>query len=270
MADTSDWHSLTERKKGIKTFNSILESFFAQHKNYVIDWKEATGIVEIIDVESDTAGERLSYFLDGVKDYIIGDDYVICGLPKKRGCAVYVEYVINGRINVSLYAPTHIDLEDTFSRLWIDESKLRIMKKVVENGIQKKFTCQELYKILTHVESSPSKIEILAMVDITDPENFSELVPLFNSLEALMIQPWFKKEEKTLKRKIETKDRRRSKKEKKEPPQCVICMTKGQTTALIPCGHKSFCGGCATDLLVHKKRCPVCRVEITGKLFVYE
>ncbi|KAK6243087.1 hypothetical protein QUC31_009496 [Theobroma cacao] len=43
---------------------------------------------------------------------------------------------------------------------------------------------------------------------------------------------------------------------------CVICMTEPKDTAVLPCRHMCMCSGCAKQLRLRLKRCPVCRQPI--------
>jgi len=42
---------------------------------------------------------------------------------------------------------------------------------------------------------------------------------------------------------------------------CVICLTKGNSHACIPCGHKCLCRDCSGDLI--HQRCPICNIQTT-------
>ncbi|OMO99109.1 Zinc finger, RING/FYVE/PHD-type [Corchorus olitorius] len=41
--------------------------------------------------------------------------------------------------------------------------------------------------------------------------------------------------------------------------ECVICMTEPKDTAALPCRHMCMCSGCAKELRLRSKKCPVCR-----------
>jgi hypothetical protein len=47
---------------------------------------------------------------------------------------------------------------------------------------------------------------------------------------------------------------------------CVICEEKSVSTALLECGHLSFCDGCAEPL----KECPICRQVVVRKVRIYQ
>jgi hypothetical protein len=50
-----------------------------------------------------------------------------------------------------------------------------------------------------------------------------------------------------------------------------VCLESGPCGALLavlPCGHRCVCGGCAAALLQQQRKCPKCRQEMTGALRV--
>lgn len=59
-------------------------------------------------------------------------------------------------------------------------------------------------------------------------------------------------------------------------PMCVICESDPPTWALLPCGHKIFCGTCIKlymqdALLMHySKKCPKCRQPIATTQRIYD
>ena len=49
--------------------------------------------------------------------------------------------------------------------------------------------------------------------------------------------------------------------------ECIICMDKPPTHAIVPCGHAQFCGTCLKlELLV----CPMCKGQIDSILKIYK
>ena len=56
-----------------------------------------------------------------------------------------------------------------------------------------------------------------------------------------------------------------------EAASCVVCMNSAATHALVPCGHRIVCNGCASTVMEEggTKRCPVCRKTVTGTLRIY-
>eukprot|EP00053_Salpingoeca_punica_P007781 m.70837 g.70837 ORF g.70837 m.70837 type:complete len:295 (-) comp14325_c0_seq1:216-1100(-) len=54
-----------------------------------------------------------------------------------------------------------------------------------------------------------------------------------------------------------------------EGAECVVCLTKPKDSLLYPCGHLSFCGLCARQLLETRATCPVCRYVIQDVVRVY-
>lgn len=51
-----------------------------------------------------------------------------------------------------------------------------------------------------------------------------------------------------------------------EGSECVICLEEKKSHILIPCGHYSYCEGCAKSL----KNCALCRKKITKRVKVFE
>ena len=49
---------------------------------------------------------------------------------------------------------------------------------------------------------------------------------------------------------------------------CSICLDKPRTMALVPCGHKCLCSGCASKW--DKQKCPMCRKLVTSTMRIYE
>ena len=53
--------------------------------------------------------------------------------------------------------------------------------------------------------------------------------------------------------------------------ECCICLertAKDRLLALVPCGHKCVCAGCADRLV--RKPCPICRKKVREVLRVYD
>ena len=55
------------------------------------------------------------------------------------------------------------------------------------------------------------------------------------------------------------------------PTECCICMHALRDTAMVPCGHKTFCYGCADKHFNNgvEKMCPICRVEVTTYMKIF-
>ena len=50
---------------------------------------------------------------------------------------------------------------------------------------------------------------------------------------------------------------------------CCICFENPKTTALVPCGHRSFCQDCVRRLSSRDSpRCPLCRCLCTGSILL--
>ena len=47
--------------------------------------------------------------------------------------------------------------------------------------------------------------------------------------------------------------------------ECCVCLAAEPDTVLLPCGHASYCGGCAADL----DTCAVCRTRIDRRVRIY-
>jgi hypothetical protein len=54
-----------------------------------------------------------------------------------------------------------------------------------------------------------------------------------------------------------------------EEKMCGICYSQPPDVALNPCGHFSFCGGCANQVFRTSKKCPLCRVNISSVLKIH-
>lgn len=49
---------------------------------------------------------------------------------------------------------------------------------------------------------------------------------------------------------------------------CYTCCDSPANVAFVPCGHGGLCHACAGRILGSSRRCPLCRGEIKGVLFV--
>jgi len=88
------------------------------------------------------------------------------------------------------------------------------------------------------------------------------------------------KEEQTVEQEKKKKKGRQAQKEQKEqnPVQqkddepsekvCIICLDKDVDTALVNCGHLSFCQDCSRDLV--GKECPICRSIVITTVRIYQ
>ena len=48
---------------------------------------------------------------------------------------------------------------------------------------------------------------------------------------------------------------------------CVICLTESAKMAIVPCGHKCLCEGCANTSSI--QTCPMCRGQVLSFLRVF-
>jgi hypothetical protein len=56
---------------------------------------------------------------------------------------------------------------------------------------------------------------------------------------------------------------------KDEDRKCVICLTNERVIAF-QCGHRKTCASCSLELVQTKKPCPMCRVEISSILKIFD
>ena len=47
---------------------------------------------------------------------------------------------------------------------------------------------------------------------------------------------------------------------------CVVCLANPIEWVLVPCGHKCVCNNCGKIIREKDKKCPICKVNIIGKL----
>mmetsp|Transcript_51584 Transcript_51584/g.85471 ORF Transcript_51584/g.85471 Transcript_51584/m.85471 type:complete len:210 (+) Transcript_51584:71-700(+) len=52
--------------------------------------------------------------------------------------------------------------------------------------------------------------------------------------------------------------------------ECLICFNAEKTHAMVPCGHKCVCEGCAQAIQSSSNQCPVCRGNIQSVLKVFD
>ena len=52
--------------------------------------------------------------------------------------------------------------------------------------------------------------------------------------------------------------------------ECVVCMDSERDSLLVPCHHLCVCTTCANTLKTDHGLCPVCRLNITGVIRVYQ
>ena len=50
---------------------------------------------------------------------------------------------------------------------------------------------------------------------------------------------------------------------------CVVCMERPSKTAIVPCGHASFCEACAKRLQSTVGKCAICRGRIQNVMNIY-
>ena len=51
--------------------------------------------------------------------------------------------------------------------------------------------------------------------------------------------------------------------------ECSICLENRAACALVPCGHRCVCNGCAANEALLKS-CPLCRTPVQHAMFIYE
>ena len=54
-----------------------------------------------------------------------------------------------------------------------------------------------------------------------------------------------------------------------EKNNCVVCMERPSKTAMVPCGHASFCEECAKRLLSTVGKCAICRTKIQTVMNIF-
>ena len=54
-----------------------------------------------------------------------------------------------------------------------------------------------------------------------------------------------------------------------EENMCVVCMERPSKTAMVPCGHASFCEECAKRLQSTVGKCAICRANIQTVVNIY-
>ena len=57
--------------------------------------------------------------------------------------------------------------------------------------------------------------------------------------------------------------------EEDEKKTCVVCMERPSKTAMVPCGHASFCEECAKRLQSTVGKCAICRARIQSVINIY-
>lgn len=57
---------------------------------------------------------------------------------------------------------------------------------------------------------------------------------------------------------------------KKSTKWCVVCFSKENTYAFMPCRHKCVCRDCAKAVYDRNKKCPICRQAITSAKPIYD
>ena len=55
-----------------------------------------------------------------------------------------------------------------------------------------------------------------------------------------------------------------------EAKECVSCMDRPKTNALIPCGHKCLCEGCSQGFMARRDPCLMCRGPPDGCIRVFD
>ena len=54
-----------------------------------------------------------------------------------------------------------------------------------------------------------------------------------------------------------------------EKNSCVVCMERPSKTAMVPCGHASFCEECAKRLQTTVGKCAICRTKIQTVINIF-
>ena len=57
--------------------------------------------------------------------------------------------------------------------------------------------------------------------------------------------------------------------EEDDKKTCVVCMERPSKTAMVPCGHASFCEECAKRLQSTVGKCAICRGRIQTVMNIY-
>lgn len=52
--------------------------------------------------------------------------------------------------------------------------------------------------------------------------------------------------------------------------ECVVCMDGPRSHVIAPCGHKCLCANCASTCPAQMTKCPMCRVNITNIMRVFD
>mmetsp|Transcript_68808 Transcript_68808/g.190494 ORF Transcript_68808/g.190494 Transcript_68808/m.190494 type:complete len:630 (+) Transcript_68808:1-1890(+) len=67
----------------------------------------------------------------------------------------------------------------------------------------------------------------------------------------------------------EAEERRRRPAEEPGPGECCVCLDRGKSHALLPCGHLCACMDCAAYLAARAESCPVCRCPIERAVQIF-
>ena len=51
---------------------------------------------------------------------------------------------------------------------------------------------------------------------------------------------------------------------------CIVCRDRERTHAIMPCGHRCVCEGCARELYNRGQGCPQCRGSMDSFLRIYD
>jgi len=51
-----------------------------------------------------------------------------------------------------------------------------------------------------------------------------------------------------------------------EGKECVVCLSEGRVTAVLPCRHLSLCDSCANIFRLQANKCPICRSPVKALL----
>lgn len=57
---------------------------------------------------------------------------------------------------------------------------------------------------------------------------------------------------------------------KKTTKWCVVCFSKENAYAFMPCRHKCVCRDCAKEVYQRYKKCPICREPVTSAKAIYD
>ncbi|KAH0448842.1 hypothetical protein IEQ34_022642 [Dendrobium chrysotoxum] len=115
-------------------------------------------------------------------------------------------------------------------------------------------------------------IEEIAATESTGEMNLAAALAeerQMRAAEALSLAPAVEMERNSLMNWLEEEEEEEVKREAVGIEEsCCVCMEKKKGAAFIPCGH-AFCRGCARDLWIERRSCPLCNRPILEILHIY-